>query len=58
MASRKVYINVTTRLILDIEEGESVAGVLENMDYGFRPDPNQATLLDEEIKDWEIEDSK
>ena len=58
MASRKVYIEVKTRLILDIEEGESVAGVMENMDYGFRPDPDQASLVDEEIRDWEVQDSK
>jgi len=58
MASRKVYVDVTTRLILRIEEGESVLGVLENMDYGFRPDPSQAILEDEEIKDWEVKDSK
>ena len=58
MASRKVYLIVKTRLILDIEEGESVSGVMENMDYGFCPDPDQATLVDEEIRDWEIQDSK
>jgi hypothetical protein len=41
-----------------MEEGESVSGVLENMDYGFRPDPEQATLIDEEIRDFNVTDSK
>ena len=58
MASRKVYIDVKVRLIIDMEEGESVSGVMENMDYGFHPNPNQADLVDEEIKDWEVTDSK
>jgi hypothetical protein len=58
MASRKVYVNVNVRLVLDMEEGESVSGVLENMDYGFRPDPEQATLIDEEIRDFNVTDSK
>jgi hypothetical protein len=58
MSDRKIYLEVTTRLILRINEGESVSGVMENMDYGFRPDPEQATLEDEEIIGWEIQDSK
>ena len=58
MASRKVYLIVTTRLILDIEEGESVSGVMENIDYSFNPDPQQASLVDQEIRDWEVTDSK
>ena len=58
MSDRKVYVEVKTRLILRIDEGESVSGVMENMDYGFRPDPAQATLEDEEMRDWEITDSK
>jgi hypothetical protein len=55
---RKVYVEVKTRLILRVNEGVEVSEVLEDMDYNFKPDINQATLEDEEIIDWNIKDSK
>lgn len=61
MASRKVYVDVTVKVILDIDEGKSVNEVLENMDYEFslsKSDAKDADLLDTEITGWEITDSK
>ena len=58
MSDRKVYVIVETRLILRINEGESVDGVMENMEWGYIPKPDQATLEDEEMRDWTIQDSK
>ena len=55
---RKVYINVKTRLILSVDEGVDVGEVLENMDYSFTTEETRADILDTEIKDWEITDSK
>ena len=33
--SRKVYVEVATKMILDMDEGIEVTEVLENMDYEF-----------------------
>ena len=56
--SRKIYVNVTTRLILNVNDGVEASQVIENMNYGFEPDILEATLEDEEIVDWNVEDSK
>lgn len=56
---RKVYINVTTRLIIQADETQDIQEVLENMDYSFTASPDDdADIVDTEITDWEIEDSK
>ena len=55
---RKVYVNVTTRLIFRVDEGQSIYEVLENMDYSFKSDSDNAEILETEILDWEVVDSK
>lgn len=55
---RKVYINVTTRLIVRMDEGTEVSDVLENMDYNFISNTDSADIEDTEILDWEVTDSK
>ena len=55
---RKVYVNVTTRLIFRVDEGSSVTEVLENMDCSFTSDSDNADILETEILDWEVVDSK
>ena len=55
---RKVYVNVTTRLIFRVDEGQSIYEVLENMDYSFTSDSDNADIEETEIIDWEIVDSK
>lgn len=55
MADQKVYVEVTTRLIIRADEGQSITEVLENMDYSFTAsDSTNADIEDTEIKDWEI----
>jgi hypothetical protein len=56
--SRKVYIDVKARLILTMDEGVTVTEVLENMDYSFVSQNDEAYVLDSEIQDWEVTDSK
>ena len=51
---RKVYVNVTTKLIFRVDEGQSIYEVLENMDYSFTSDSENAEILETEILDWEI----
>lgn len=57
--SRKVYIKAEIRLIVEIEEGQSIYDLMQEMDYEFTPsEDSQATILDTEILDYEITDSK
>jgi hypothetical protein len=56
--SRKVFVNVTTRLIFDMEEGIEVDDVIQEMDYDFKSNTTGATIMDTEIRDHEVVDSK
>ena len=58
MADRKIVVEVKCRLVLRIDDDVSVKEVIDEMDYGFNPDPSQATLEDETIEDFEVVDSK
>lgn len=55
---RKAYVEVKTRLILNMDEGVEVSEVLENMDYDFTSTTDGADVEDTEIRDWEVTDSK
>ncbi len=55
--ARKVYVNVTVRLIIRADEGQSIDEVLENMDYNFKAsESDDADIEDTEISDWELVD--
>lgn len=56
--SRKVEVYVRVKLILDVDETSTVDSVLENMDYAFVPDPDEASFVDSEIVDWVVANSK
>lgn len=58
--SRKVYVNVTVRLIIDMDEGVEVSDVINEMDYEFWTSDNvdNATIVDTEIREFEVIDSK
>lgn len=56
--SRKVYVNVITRLIIDLDEGTKVSNVITNMDYNYNSQTEGAEILDTEIVDFNITDSK
>ena len=58
MADRKVYVEVTTRLIIRADQGQDIDEVLENMDYEFNSTHDTAEIEDTEITAWEIKDSK
>lgn len=55
---RKVYVEVVTRLIIDMEEGLSVADVITEMDYKFVSTTDGALIVDTEIRDHTVTDSK
>lgn len=55
---RKVYVNVTTRLIINMDEGADVGDVVSEMDYNFLSGTDEADIVDTEIRDYEVIDSK
>ncbi len=56
--SRKVYIEVTTRVILDMDKGIEVSEVVSEMDYSFASTTSGAVVVDTEITSHKVLDSK
>ena len=56
--ARKVYVDVKVRLIIEMEEGIEVAEVIQEMDYDFTSQIDNAVIIDIEIEDYEVTDSK
>jgi len=56
--SRKVYVNVTARIIMDMDEGVDVCDVISNMDHSFTSPTGACDFIDTEIIDYEITDCK
>ena len=56
--SRKVYVEVKTRIIMDMEEGIEVGDVISEMDYEFTSQTENVDFVDTEIRDYEVTDSK
>ena len=58
--ARKVYVNVTTRLIINLEEGETIDEAIQDMDYSFSwsPDNAENRIIDTEIINDEVTDVK
>jgi len=55
--ARKIYVNVTVRLIIRADEAQNIDEVLENMDYNFTAsESDNADIEDTEITDWELVD--
>lgn len=55
---RKVYVIVKARLIIEMEEGITVSEVINEMNYDFMSATDGADIVDMEIRDYEVEDSK
>lgn len=55
---RKVYVEVKTRLIIEMEEGIEMEEVIQEMDYNFTSGTINADIVETEIIDFEIIDSK
>ena len=56
--ARKVFVIVTTRLIMELEEGVEVSEVIQEMDYSFTSKTDGAEITDTEIREHEVTDSK
>ena len=55
---RKVYCEVKARIIINADEGVDIEEVLAEMDYEFTSTTEGANIVDTEIQDWDITDSK
>lgn len=56
--SRKVYIEVTTRIIVNMDEGVEVQEVLDEIGFDFFSNTEGAEVEDTEIVAWGVTDSK
>jgi len=55
--SRKVYVNVTLHVILQVDDGVELSDVMDEADFNFLPD-ERATVEDVSMRHYEVADSK
>ncbi len=55
---RKVILQLTMRVVLSVDEGVEIADIVSEFDYSINDTTTQADILDTEITDYEIVDSK
>ena len=55
---RKVYVEVKVKMIVSADDGVDISDVVNEMEYDFSSQTEGADILDTEILDWEITDSK
>jgi hypothetical protein len=58
MEMRKVYINLTVKLVLNVDDGVEISDVVNELDYEFGDNTGLADVIDTEILDHEVIDSK
>lgn len=55
---RKVYVELKVKLVIEMEEGMEVGEVIDDMDYDFNSNSDNAEIVDSTIEDFEVQDSK
>ena len=55
---RKVIIKLEMRIVMSVNEGIEISKVVNELDYQVNDTTTSANILDTEIIDYEIEDSK
>lgn len=56
--ARKVYVDVKVRLVINAEEEILISDVIQEMDYNFTSKIDGAEIIETEIEEYEITDSK
>jgi len=56
--ARKVYLEVKVKVILNLDDDTEVSKAMEEVDYNFTSNSKYFDVLDTEILDYEITDSK
>lgn len=55
---RKVIVEVTIKLAINAEEGVEISEVVQEMDYSFTSQTDNAEIMDTEIRDFDVKDSR
>jgi cell division protein FtsL len=55
---RKVTLTLQMRLVMSVDEGVDISQVIDELDYTISDTTTTADILDTEIADYEIIDSK
>lgn len=55
---RTVTIEVKTKLVISCDEGTPISDIVNEMEYSFTGGTPGATILDTEMLDFEVTDSK
>lgn len=55
---RKVYVELKVRVILFQNDGIKTGKIVDELDYNFKDTTGHATVVDTEIMDYEVVDSK
>ena len=58
MASRKVYMNLTIKVVAMIDEGTEVSDFVNELDYNISDGTGNADICCTEITNHEVTDSK
>lgn len=58
MGYRRVTVKITLSVTIDIDEGVPVQEVIDEMDYELTTDMSKATIIDTEMQDYEITESR
>jgi len=55
---RKVIVKLEMRLVMSVDEGVEISDVVNELDYQINDTTTAANILDTEITDFEVQDSK
>jgi len=56
--SRKVVILLSMSLTIEVDEGVEISKIIQELDYDFDDTTGASTIVDNEIIDYDIVDSK
>lgn len=55
---RKVTVKLEMRIVMSVDEGVEISEVVNELDYQINDTTTAADILDTELIDFEVEDSK
>ena len=55
---RKVTVKLEMRIVMSVDEGVEISEVVNELDYQINDTTTAANILDTEITDFEVQDSK
>jgi hypothetical protein len=55
---RKVYLKIMCMVIVNVDEGIEISDIVDELDYNFVSTTDGADIVDTEILDYDIVDSK